>query len=73
LTVNYTPIAIPESLHKRIERVISRNGGFTSVSEYVAYVLREGVSKQEAEETLEPFTFDESEQIKDRLKVLGYL
>lgn len=77
ITLNYmkrkhTTITIPLHLYKKLEARI-KNTGFTSVSNYVTYVLRE-VSASEAEDAKkEPFTKKDEEKVKARLKALGYL
>jgi Arc/MetJ-type ribon-helix-helix transcriptional regulator len=68
----HTTISIPLSLHKRIRELI-KNTGFNSVSEYVIFVLREIVAKKEEEKVHEPFTEEDVEYIKQKLKALGYL
>jgi hypothetical protein len=52
---------------------MSKKTGFKSVSDYVTYVLREVVAMHESRETPEPFTSTDIEEIKARLKALGYL
>jgi len=66
----FTTVSIPTPLFKKIEERI-KGTGFTSVSSYVAYVLREVVSEEEDEG--EPFTKEDEERVKDRLRALGYL
>jgi len=66
----FTTVSIPTPLFKKVEERI-KGTGFTSVSSYVTYVLREVVSEEE-EET-EPFTKQDEERVKDRLKALGYM
>lgn len=66
----FTTVSIPAPLFKKIEDRIEGTG-FTSVSSYVAYVLREVVSEEE--EKAEPFTKEDEERVKDRLRALGYL
>ncbi|RLI40665.1 CopG family transcriptional regulator, partial [Candidatus Bathyarchaeota archaeon] len=46
--------------------------GFSSVSGYVTYVLREVLSEEEEEEK-EVFSKEDEEKIKARLKALGYI
>ncbi len=66
----FTTVSIPTPLFKKIgERI--KGTGFTSVSSYVTYVLREVVSEEENE--AEPFTKEDEKRVKDRLKALGYL
>jgi Arc/MetJ-type ribon-helix-helix transcriptional regulator len=66
----FTTISIPTPLFKKIRERI-RGTGFTSVSSYVTYVLREIVAEKEEEE--EPFTEEDKERIKARLRALGYI
>jgi len=66
----FTTVSIPAPLFKKIgERI--KGTGFTSVSSYVTYVLREVVSEEE--EGTEPFTKEDEKRVKDRLRALGYL
>lgn len=69
----YTTVSIPVSLSKRIEKLIEKKTGFKSISDYVTYVLREVVAMHETKEIPEPFTSTDVENIKERLKALGYL
>jgi len=64
-----TTISIPTPLAKEIKERI-KGTGFTSVSNYVTYVLREILVEKEEEE---PFTKEDEERIKARLKALGYI
>jgi len=64
-----TTISIPTPLFKKIKERI-KGTGFTSVSNYVTYVLREILVEKEEEE---PFTKEDEERIKARLKALGYI
>ncbi len=68
----YTTVSIPVTLYKRIRRIIEGTG-FTSVSQFVTYVLREVVASYEQEQSEEPFTEEEKKEILDKLKRLGYL
>jgi len=69
----YTTVSIPVALHERLERLIKEKEGFKSVSDYVTYVLREVVVMHETKEVPEPFTSEDVEAIRERLKALGYL
>jgi Arc/MetJ-type ribon-helix-helix transcriptional regulator len=73
LAKKYTTVSIPQPLHAKIERLISKKPGFKSVSDYVTYVLREVVAMHETKEVPDPFTSEDIEEIKQRLKALGYL
>lgn len=66
----FTTVSIPTPLFKKIEERI-KGTGFTSVSSYVTYVLREIVAEEE--ETEEPLTKEEEERVKARLRALGYI
>jgi Arc/MetJ-type ribon-helix-helix transcriptional regulator len=69
----YTTVSIPESLFKRIEKLIE-GSGFKSVSEFVTFVLRQVVADMEAEKLKgEGLTDEEKKAIIERLKRLGYL
>ncbi len=67
----YTTISIPTPLAEKIKNRIEGTG-FTSLSSYVTYVLREVISGIE-EEQEEAFTKEDEEKVKDRLRALGYL
>jgi len=61
--------SIPTPLFKKVKERI-KGTGFTSVSSYVKYVLREKVAEEEPEG---PFTKKDEERLKDRLRALGYI
>jgi len=67
----FTTISIPTPLANKIKTRITGTG-FTSLSSYVTYVLREVISGLE-EETDEAFTKEDEARVKDRLRALGYL
>ncbi|OLD02644.1 MAG: hypothetical protein AUJ07_08285 [Crenarchaeota archaeon 13_1_40CM_3_53_5] len=69
----YTTVSIPTTLHRRIREIIRAKQGFKSVSDYVTYVMREIVVMHETEHVPEPFTSEDVEEIKTRLRALGYL
>ena len=73
MPTKYTTVSIPQTLHDRLVRLIEKKTGFKSVSDYVTYVLREVVAMHETKEVPEPFTSSDIEEIKARLKALGYL
>jgi Arc/MetJ-type ribon-helix-helix transcriptional regulator len=66
----FTTVSLPTPLFKKVEERI-KGTGFTSVSSYVAYVLREIISEEEAEEA--PFSEEDKERVKERLRALGYI
>ncbi|MDF2954884.1 CopG family transcriptional regulator [Candidatus Alkanophaga liquidiphilum] len=65
----FKTVSIPASLFKKIEERI-KGTEFTSVASYVTYVLREVVEEEEEEV---PFSEEDEEKVKERLKALGYL
>ncbi|MGD0728960.1 MAG: CopG family transcriptional regulator [Candidatus Micrarchaeaceae archaeon] len=65
--ISFTSISIPSPLFKKVEKHIE-NTGFPSVSSYVAFVLRNILSEKGNKRA-----DYETEQIRNRLKELGYL
>ena len=64
-------IKIPRRLYEQIKKQVEESGGeFKSVEEYVVFVLEEVLREEEAESV---FTPEEEEEIKRRLRALGYL
>ncbi|RLG77897.1 MAG: hypothetical protein DRO12_00955 [Thermoprotei archaeon] len=69
----YTTVSIPVTLYNRIKKLIEGTG-FTSVSQFVTYVLREVVARIEEEKLRsEGISEEEKREIVERLKKLGYL
>ena len=62
-------VLLPGELHTKIEQRIAGTE-FSSVDEYVNFVLEE-VLKEEEPETA--FSKEDEEEVKKRLKALGYL
>ena len=67
----FTTISIPTPLAEKIKKRI-KGTGFTSLSSYVTYVLREVLAGIE-EENEQAFSKEDEERVKDRLRALGYL
>lgn len=67
----FTSVFIPTPLFEKIRERI-KGTGFTSVSSYVVYVLREILAEEESE-SKEPFTKEDEERVKERLRSLGYI
>ncbi|MGQ4832795.1 MAG: CopG family transcriptional regulator [Candidatus Asgardarchaeia archaeon] len=68
----FTTISIPVPLYEKVKKLI-KGTGFTSVSDYVTFILREILASVEEDLKKEPFTKEDEERIKRRLKALGYL
>ncbi|MGC8662391.1 MAG: CopG family transcriptional regulator [Candidatus Micrarchaeia archaeon] len=65
----YTTITIPTPLFEKMQKSI-KNTGFSSVSEYATYVLRETFVKIEEEKQGKNSANDE---LTKKLKALGYI
>ncbi len=63
-------ISIPAQLYKKIEEYVAGNEEFKDVEEFVEFVLREVLSE---EEQTPAYTPEEEEEIKKRLRSLGYI
>ncbi|MHA1310248.1 MAG: CopG family transcriptional regulator [Candidatus Helarchaeota archaeon] len=69
----YVDISIPAPLAEKIKKRMEGTG-FTSISSYVVYILREVLSSIEAEEQeREAFSKEEEKKVKERLRNLGYI
>lgn len=68
----HTTVSIPTPLAANIKSRIEGTG-FTSVSDYVTYVLREVLASLEEDEKEKAFSKEEEDKVKDRLKALGYI
>ena len=64
-------VSLPEKLYKEIEKRVE-SAGFTSVDEYVIFILEEVVGEESTEQSTSLSSEDE-ENIKKQLKSLGYL
>jgi metal-responsive CopG/Arc/MetJ family transcriptional regulator len=63
-------IKIPRQLYNKLRKIID-DSGFSSVNEFIVYVLRDLVALQRGcEDSLTP---EEVRLLKERLKKLGYL
>ena len=71
--MDYTTVSIPKILAKKVKERM-KGTGFSSVSSYVTYILRQVLSSIEEEEhSKEAFTKEEEEKVKKRLRDLGYI
>lgn len=66
----YTTVSLPVPLHDKIKDLI-KDTGFTSVSDFVTYVMREVV--YEENEAKKSEVQRDKEKIKSRLRSLGYI
>jgi len=66
------PIYISKTLYERIKREVEESQGeFKNVEEFIEFVLREVLKEEETAETA--YTPEAAEEIKTRLRSLGYL
>lgn len=65
----YTTITIPAPLFKRIQEKI-KDTGFSSVSDYVTYILRETTVEMESSK---PSKNSKGNPVIEKLRALGYL
>lgn len=64
-------VSLPTELYGKVKERV-RDTEFASVDEYVIFVLEE-VLKEEGAEEERAFTKEEEEEVKKRLRALGYL
>ena len=70
--VEYGTISLPIPLINKIKKRIEGTG-MNSVSAYVAFVLRQILSSEDSNKNKELFTKQEEDDIRKRLKGLGYI
>lgn len=66
----YTTVSVPVPLHNKVKGLIN-DTGFTSVSDFVTYVLREIICDEN--EAKNSSSIRDKEKIKSRLRALGYI
>jgi len=65
------PMNISKELVDEIQRRVEESGGeFKTVEEYIEFVLTELLREDEPEQA---YTLEEEEEIKERLRALGYI
>lgn len=65
-------VNIPDELYVEIEKRVKESEDFSSVDEYVTFVLEE-LLKDEDEDVEYTMSEEEEEVVKERLRELGYL
>ena len=68
----FTTVSIPIPLFNKVQKRIEGTG-FTSVSSYVTYILRELIASEDGSNPDDPFSKKDEEKVKARLRALGYL
>ncbi|MEZ0248181.1 MAG: ribbon-helix-helix domain-containing protein [Thermoproteus sp.] len=71
-TRKYTTVSIPYQLYEKLERMIEGTG-FSSVSEFVTYILREVVAMKERRASGAQLSQEELKELEEKLRALGYL
>lgn len=71
-STNFSSVSLPKPLIGKIKKRIEGTG-FTSVSSYVTYVLREVITDSAEEKSSEAFTKEDEEKVRNRLRALGYM
>lgn len=71
MDMGFTSLSIPVPLFESVKEMIE-DTGFNSVSSYTAYVLRQIIIQAQEKEEV-PYTDEDVEKIRDKLKALGYL
>ena len=69
---NTGAIALPERIVERVEKRLPRTE-FDTPEEYITYVMEEVLYRVEKETGDEEFEEIDEDQVRDRLKSLGYL
>jgi len=64
-------VAISKELYERCKQFVEEQGGFSSVEEFIEFILYEVLSEERAEGT--GLSEEEEEKVKERLKALGYI
>jgi hypothetical protein len=68
------PVMISKNLYENLEnRVKLSNGLFKNVGDYLAFIITEIVKEEPEGASSSVFTKEEDEEIKNRLKNLGYI
>ncbi|RKY97467.1 MAG: CopG family transcriptional regulator [Candidatus Hydrothermota bacterium] len=69
-STEFTDIPVPTHIVEKIKKRI-QGTEFETVSDYIAYVLREVLEETEEEEGV--YSKEDEEKVKERLRALGYL
>ena len=64
-------VEISKELYDKVKKYIEENSGFSSVREFIEFIINEVLSTEE--ESSAGYTKEEEEKVKERLRALGYL
>ena len=65
-------IKIPRELYQKLSQMIT-DTGFSSVNEFIVFVMRTLASSREVNREVDSLTTEEVRSIRERLRKLGYL
>ena len=65
-------VKIPRPLYRKVQQVVE-GSGFNSPTDFIVYVLRDLMGEAEDDDQPHEFTQDELDDVKRKLKNLGYL
>lgn len=65
-------VKIPRPLYRKIQQVVE-GSGFNSPTDFIVYVLRDLMGEAEEHQPQPEFTQEELDDVKRKLKNLGYL
>jgi len=63
-------IYISRELYEKVKKFVEEQGGFSSVEEFVEFVLNEVLSEEGVSRGLSK---EDEEKVKERLRALGYI
>ncbi len=71
-------VQLSDELYKHLEQFANESDEFSTVDEYVAYILQQVVDKKKSTQQAEgqqdgTYSKDDEDKIRERLKNLGYL
>jgi len=64
------PVYISKELYDKVKRTVEEQGGFSSVEEFVEFVLKEVLSEEVSGVAMSK---EDEEKVKERLRALGYI
>jgi len=64
-------VSISKELYEKAKKYIEKYGGFNSVDELVEFLLEEVLREEGGE--IQPYSKEEEEKVKERLRALGYI
>ncbi|RLG86510.1 MAG: CopG family transcriptional regulator [Thermoprotei archaeon] len=63
-------VYISKELYERVKKFIETQGGFSTIEEFVEFVLNEVISEEPTSYTMSK---EDEEKVKERLRALGYI